>query len=146
MITKTDLINILKNPDNFIGDPMPTYDDVKIRYVKANGLLTRHKCRDIIVNTYYEGKTLLCAFDFTESNFIIFQEPHGEQKRAMNAIIKTVNPDRVLYLYPRKDGVAIYNLSATRIDRTTSAEDYPHLIDQGYCTILTDYHTAGQIY
>lgn len=146
MITKTDLINILKNPDNFVGDPMPTYGDVRIRYVKANGLLTRHKCRDIIVNTYYEGKTLLCAFDFTESNFIIFQEPHDEQKRAMNAIIRTVNPDKVLYLYPRKDGVAIYNLSAARVDRTISLKDYPHLIDQDYCTILTDYHSAGQIY
>ena len=146
MITKTDLINILKNPDNFIGDPMPTYGELKIRYVKARGLLTRHKCRDIIVNTYYEGKTLLCAFDFTESNFIIFQEPHGEQKRAMNAIIQTVSPDKVIYLYPRKDGVAIYNMSATRVDRNISLSDYPHLIDQDYCTVLTDYHTAGQIY
>lgn len=146
MITKTDLINILKNPDNFVGDQMPTYGEVKIRYVKANGLVTRHRSRDIIVNTYYEGKTLLCAFDFTESNFIIFQEPHREQKRAMNAIIQTVNPDKVLYLYPRKDGVAIYNMSATRVDRTISLSDYPHLIDQDYCTILTDYHTAGQIY
>lgn len=142
MITKTDLINILKNPDNIIGDPMPTYGEIKIRYVKATGLLTRHKCHDIIVNTYYEGKTLLCAFDFTESNFIIFQEPHGEQKRAINAIIRTVNPDRVLYLYPRKDGVSIYNLSATRVDRTISIEDYPHLIEQDYCTILTDYHES----
>lgn len=146
MITKTDLINILKNPDNLVGDQMPTYGEVKIRYVKANGLVTRHRSRDIIVNTYYEGKTLLCAFDFTESNFIIFQEPHREQKRAMNAIIQTVNPDKVLYLYPRKDGVAIYNMSATRVDRTISLSDYPHLIDQDYCTILTDYHTAGQIY
>ena len=146
MITKTDLINILKNPDNFIGDSMPTYGEIKIRYVKANGLLTRHKCRDIIVNTYYDGKTLLCAFDFTESNFIIFQEPHGEQKRAMNAIIQTVNPDKVLYLYPRKDGVAIYNLSAAHVDRTIFLNDYPHLIEQDYCTILTDYHSAGQIY
>ena len=140
MITKTDLINILKNPDNFIGDPMPTYGEIKIRYVKANGLLTRHKCHDIIVNTYYEGKTLLGAFDFTESNFIIFQEPHHEQKRALNAIIRAVNPDRVLYLYPRKDGVAIYNLSATRVDRYILPSDYPHLIKQDYCTILTDYH------
>ena len=146
MITKTDLINILKNPDNFVGDTMPTYGEVKIRYVKANGLVTRHRSRDIIVNTYYEGKTLLCAFDFTESNFIIFQEPHREQKRAMNAIIQTVNPDKVLYLYPRKDGVAIYNMSATHVDRTISLNDYPHLIDQDYCTVLTDYHTAGQIY
>lgn len=142
MITKTDLINILTKPDNFVGDSMPTYGDIKIRYVKANDLLTRHKCHDIIVNTYYEGKTLLCAFDFTESNFIIFQEPHGEQKRAINAIIRTVNPDRVLYLYPRKDGVAIYNLSATRVDRTISIEDYPHIIEQDYCTILTDYHES----
>ncbi len=146
MITKTDLITILKNPDNFIGDLMPTYGDIRIRYVKANGLLTRHKCRDIIVNTYYEGKTLLCAFDFTESNFIIFQEPHDEQKRAMNAIIRTVNPDRVLYIYPRKDGVAIYNLSATRVDRIISLDDYMHIIEQDYCTILTDYHSTGQIY
>ena len=146
MITKTELINTLKNPDNFIGDQIPTYGEVKIRYVKAKGLVTRHRSRDIIVNTYYEGKTLLCAFDFTESNFIIFQEPHGEQKRAMNAIIQTVNPDKVIYLYPRKDGVAIYNMSATRVDRTISLNDYPHLIDQDYCTVLTDYHIAGQIY
>lgn len=140
MITKTDLINVLTKHDNFIGDTTPTYGEIKIRYVKANGLLTRHKCHDIIINTYYECKTLLCAFDFTESNFIIFQEPHGEQKRAINAIIRTVNPDRVLYLYPRKDGVAIYNLSATRVDRTISTEDYSHIIEQDYCTILTDYH------
>ena len=146
MITKTDLINILKNPDNFVGDTMPTYGEVKIRYVKANGLVTRHRSRDIIVNTYYDGKTLLCAFDFTESNFIIFQEPRGEQKRALNAFIRMLNPDRVLYLYPRKDGVAIYNMSATRVDRTISLNDYPHLIDQDYCTVLTDYHIAGQIY
>ena len=142
MITKTDLISILTNPENIIGDPMPTYGEIKIRYVKANGLLTRHKCRDIIINTYYEGKTLLCAFDFTESNFIIFQEPHDVQKRAMNAIIRAVNPDRVLYLYPRKDGVAIYNLSATRVDRTILQNDYPNLIEQDYSTILTDYHHA----
>ena len=142
MITKTDLINILKNPDNFIGDPMPTYGELKIRYVKAKGLLTRHKSRDIIVNTYYDGKTLLCAFDFTESNLIIFQEPRDEQKRAINAFIRMINPDRVLYLYPRKDGVAIYNLSATRVDRTILQNDYPHLIEQDYCTILTDYHRA----
>lgn len=140
MITKTSLISILKNPDNIIGDSMPTYGEIKIRYVKATGLLTRHKCHDIIVNTYYEGKTLLCAFDFTESNFIIFQEPHGEQKRAINAIIRTVNPDRILYLYPRKDGVAIYNLSATRVDRAVDSEEYAHIIAQDYCTILTDYH------
>lgn len=142
MITKTDLINILTKSDNFVGDSMPTYGDIKIRYVKANGLLTRHKCHDIIVNTYYEGTTLLCAFDFTESNFIIFKEPHGEQKRAINTIIRTVNPARVLYLYPRKDGVAIYNLSATRVDCTISIEDYPHIIEQDYCTILTDYHES----
>ena len=146
MITKTDLINILKNPDNFVGDTMPTYGEVKIRYVKANGLVTRHRSRDIIVNTYYDGKTLLCAFDFTESNFIIFQEPRGEQKRALNAFIRMLNPDRVLYLYPRKDGVAIYNMSATRVDRAISLSDYPHLIDQDYCTILTDYHITGEIY
>ena len=146
MITKSALISILKNPDNLIGDTMPTYGGIKIRYVKANGLLTKHKCRDIIVNTYYEDSTLLCAFDFTESNFIIFQEAHGEQKRAINAIIKTLKPDRVLYLYPRKDGVAIYNLSACRVDRAVDGEEYNHLIAQDYCTILTDYHIDNQIY
>lgn len=142
MITKTDLISILKNPDNFVGYPTPTYGNIKIRYVKANGLLTRHKWRDIIVSTYYVGKILLCAFDFTESNFIIFQEPHREQKCAINAIIKTVNPDRVLYLYPRKDGVAIYNLYASRVDRAIDTEEQLHIIAQDYCTILTDYHEA----
>lgn len=142
MITKTDLISILKNPDNLVGDPMPTYGNIKIRYVKANGLLTRHKYRDIIVNTYYVGKILLCAFDFTESNFIIFQEPYGEQKRAINSIIRTVHPDRVLYLYPRKDGVEIYNLSASRVDRAIDPEEQLHIIAQDYCTILTDYHEA----
>lgn len=140
MITKTDLINILTNPYNFIGDTMPTYGEIKIRYVKANGLTTRHLCHDFIINTYYVGKTLLCAFDFTASNFIIFKEPHGEHKRAINAIIRTVNPERVLYLYPRKDGVTIYNLSATRVDCAILPSDYTHLIEQDYCTVLTDYH------
>ena len=140
MITKTDLISILKNPDNFVGDPMTTYGEIKIRYVEAKGVLTRHKRHNVILTTYYDYKTLLCAFEFTESNFIIFQEPHGEQKRAINAIIKTVNPDRVLYLYPRKDGVAIYNLSASRVDRAIDTEEQLHIIAQDYCTILTDYH------
>lgn len=140
MITKSALISILKNPDNFIGDKMPTYGDIKIQYVKATGLTTKRLCHDFIINTYYEGKTLLCAFDFTASNFIIFQEPHDEQKRAMNAIIRTVNPDRILYLYPRKDGVSIYNLSETRVDCSILLSDYPHLIKQDYCTVLTDYH------
>lgn len=146
MITKSTLISILKNPDNFIGDPMPTYGEIKIRYVKANGLLTRHKCRDIIVNTYYEGKTLLCAFDFTESNFIILQELYGRQKRSIHSIIRAVNPERLLYLYTTKSGTAIYNLSASRVDRSVDIAEYAHIIKQDYCTILTDYHSTGQIY
>lgn len=104
------------------------------------GLKTRHNLTDFCMHVYKQGSQILAIYDKTESNFIFLSHVAGIARQAIGKIIQRDNPDKVLYLFPRKDNILIYDLKASRIVRDIDPADYPNLIEKDYCTVLTDYH------